>query len=146
MITIHAIVVKVKLVEDHITRCSHLERQVHSDVRKSKVTISENEMVSAITINFKKQRYLPGDIDRCAAQVVPLSDQRQGLALAELAATLLEKGGYVSDLPGVDDREKTITVQEGTLLEGNAFLNQLFLRCCHFCRSKFKNSNFIITN
>ena len=53
---------------------------------------------------------LPGDIDRGAAQIVPLSDQRQGLALAELAATLLEKGGDVSNLPRVDDREKTITV------------------------------------
>ena len=100
MVSIHAIVVKVKFMEDHITRGSHLERQVHGDVRKSKVTKIKSDEVSAIINNFKN---LPGDIDRGTAQVVPLSDQRQGLALAELAATLLEKGGDVGNLPGVDD-------------------------------------------
>ena len=87
---------------------------------------------------------LPGDIDRGAAQIVPLSDQRQGLALAELAATLLEKGGDVSNLPGVNDGEKTTTVHEGTLLDGNAFLNHFFLRCCHLCCFLFSLFSFEI--
>ena len=55
MICIHAIVVKVELMEDHITRSSHLERQVDGDVRKSKMTISESDEVSAIINDFKNR-------------------------------------------------------------------------------------------
>ena len=92
-------------MEDHITWGTHLEWQVHGNVRKSEVTIKESGLISAIISNFKKLRYLPSDINRGAAKIVPLSDQRQGLTLAKLAAALLEKGGNVSYLPRVDDRE-----------------------------------------
>ena len=42
-------------MEDHVTRGSHLEGQIHCDVRKSEVTISKRDTVSAIINNFKKR-------------------------------------------------------------------------------------------
>ena len=74
--------------------------------------------------------HLPCDINWCATLLVPLRDECQDLALAEIRARLLEQSRNVSDFSGEHDWKQTSAIEEIFLAKQNPPLNLLLF--CHF--------------
>jgi len=89
VIGVHAIVVKIELVEDHIAGRAHLLAEVDRDVLEPQMT---------------------SNVDWGSAKLISLSDECKDLALTELRRALLEQCRDFCNCSCIYDGEKTIAV------------------------------------